>query len=425
MRGIRAFVVGTALCLVYAAPAGAVPGSPDPSFGRGGFVETSFGDDEWGNAIVRLADGRVIVAGSSAGRGDSGEMFLVRYLTDGRIDTSFGTRGVTRTRTGSNAWAEDLVQLPDGRLVALAWTYGARTGVVLARYSADGKPDRSFGNGGVSVAWPVPGHLARPRQVAVLPDGGFAVSGRTYDSSDRQLPFVQRFLPDGRADASFGGDGTVTLAWAAAKHASAWGITSLPDGSLVVAGNHGETYEASTPFLVHLLTDGSVDPAFGTELVAGPPGALLAEIARTSTGSYLLSGTRYANGAWEGAVYRFLPAGVLDPAFGDGGVATYRKGPEVDFYTVAELPDGRVVAGGHVGTWSSTFRTTTDLVLARFTALGELDTTFGRGGVTVLGSRSRIEAVHDLVVGPDGAVTTTGTSRSRSVSNTVTARYLP
>ena len=420
MRGKRAFVAGAALCLLAATPAGAAPGAPDPSFGRGGFVETSFGDVDWGTSVLRQADGRVVVTGS-AGPSRSSEIYLTRHLADGRIDTSFGTRGVTRTRVGSRTWGEDVEQLPDGRLMVAGWTVGQRSGVVLARYSADGALDRSFANGGYNVAWPVPGHLARAGDLTVLPDGGFAVSGYTFDSSGLRLPFVQRFLPDGRADSSFGGDGTVTFSWAAAKLASAWGVTSLPDGSLVVSGYSGQTFETSHPFLVRLGRDGSLDPAFGTQLVEPPAGTIFGGVTSTRTGAFLVSGCVYVDGAWEGAVYRLLPAGVLDPTFGDDGVATFRSGREVQFYVAEELPDGRVVAGGHVGTLA----TTTELVMARFTALGAPDTTFGRGGVTVLGSRSRAEAVHDLVVAPDGSVTTTGITSNRSVTNTVTARYLP
>lgn len=42
MRGTKLFVVGTALCLLFASPAAAAPGAPDPSFGTGGYAYGSF-----------------------------------------------------------------------------------------------------------------------------------------------------------------------------------------------------------------------------------------------------------------------------------------------------------------------------------------------------------------------------------------------
>ena len=70
----------------------------------------------------------------------------------------------------------------------------------------------------------------------------------------------------------------------------------------------------------------------------------------------------------------FAAAPVLDPAFGTGGVVTLAPGPNASFGAVLPLPGGKILVGGRANTKG--------FVLARFLANGVLDSAFGTGGVT-------------------------------------------
>ena len=68
------------------------PGEMDNSFGVGGSITTDFGNFDIGEATAIQADGKIIVAGVTAG-GIGGDFILARYNTNGSLDTSFDSDG--------------------------------------------------------------------------------------------------------------------------------------------------------------------------------------------------------------------------------------------------------------------------------------------------------------------------------------------
>ncbi len=84
-------------------------GSLDTSFDGDGRVTTDFGNIfEVGSAVAIQADGKIVVAGSR-GFGTGADFALVRYNTDGSLDTSFDGDGkVTTDFAGLNDEASGL-----------------------------------------------------------------------------------------------------------------------------------------------------------------------------------------------------------------------------------------------------------------------------------------------------------------------------
>ncbi|MGE5187265.1 MAG: PKD domain-containing protein, partial [Acidobacteriota bacterium] len=79
-------------------------GTPDSSFGAGGTVMFDGGLAEAGGAIAVQQDGKIVVAGySHAFDYAHGEVLLLRYNSNGTLDTSFGTDGVVILTPGGKA----------------------------------------------------------------------------------------------------------------------------------------------------------------------------------------------------------------------------------------------------------------------------------------------------------------------------------
>ncbi|MBA3963551.1 MAG: hypothetical protein H0X40_16850, partial [Chthoniobacterales bacterium] len=131
----------------HAAKAGTA-GTLDPTFGRGGKVVVLQNSIIPGPEIAKLQpDGRIVVAASFDTFG------VVRFLSNGRLDSSFGTAGVVLDPgpTNANREAEDLAIQPDGKiiLVGSGQSSDARQNfVALARFNPDGSLDTTFGTGG-------------------------------------------------------------------------------------------------------------------------------------------------------------------------------------------------------------------------------------------------------------------------------------
>ena len=99
-------------------------GNRDGSFSGDGLVTTDFADvvgpasqDEFGADLVLQTDGKIVVVG----RGNSGDLTMARYATDGTLDTSFAGGGtLTVDFTGGFDSGNDVGIQTDGKIVAAA-----------------------------------------------------------------------------------------------------------------------------------------------------------------------------------------------------------------------------------------------------------------------------------------------------------------
>ncbi len=123
-------------------------GAPDPSFDGDGLVTSDFGASETGRSVTVLGDGRLVLAGSGTFTQD---FAVVRYLADGTLDTSFGTGGLATANAGGDDVANQVLQLPNGKLFLAGHTNANAAGgrdFLLTRFHADGALDTSFGTAG-------------------------------------------------------------------------------------------------------------------------------------------------------------------------------------------------------------------------------------------------------------------------------------
>ena len=123
----------------------------------------------------------MVIAGFSDASGSYRTVFA-RFTPDGLLDPTFGTGGTTEIdfADGSVNWANDLVEQPDGKLVAGGAVYGPdlRFDMGIVRVTANGMPDDSFdGDGLLFVDFDGLGEQAR--SVAVQPDGAIVAAGYT------------------------------------------------------------------------------------------------------------------------------------------------------------------------------------------------------------------------------------------------------
>jgi uncharacterized delta-60 repeat protein len=98
--------------------------------------------------------------------------------------------------------------------------------------------------------------------------------------------------------------------------------------------------------------------------------------------------------------------GDLDPSFGSGGLVTTDFGGRGDFgLGVAIQPDGKIVTAGNSSA-SGTFSIA--FALSRHNADGTLDPTFGTGGTVLTSFGPPLSAAADVVVQPDGKIVAVG-----------------
>lgn len=158
------------------------------SFGGRGGLRAGFGDagfatvppegarfNKYGLGLATLPDGKLLVAGTTTDHPP--RLALFRFSADGDIDQTYGTSGLALGPSSFGVRSNTEVTLqPDGKAVATAGGYG---GSALARFESDGALDRSFGSDGMTPPIDSWGFHA---SVDLLPDGGIVLA-----DSDRQL----------------------------------------------------------------------------------------------------------------------------------------------------------------------------------------------------------------------------------------------
>lgn len=90
-------------------------------------------------------------------------------------------------------------------------------------------------------------------------------------------------------------------------------------------------------------------------------------------------GTKKAPGAW--VVYRYLSNGELDPSFGTGGMAKMTFSKNSNASKIAVQPDNKLLVVGNAPSVSGHGNISCMPTVARYNVNGSLDMTFGKGGL--------------------------------------------
>lgn len=397
----------------------------DPTFAGDGVAVTPVGITDRGASPVAVypgaapaADGKVVVGGYAAARMRGGfsdyDFALVRYNPDGTPDPTFGQNGRIITNVSTSTDAVNSVRLVGTKV--LAGGYSESGGFALARYTDGGAPDTSFGTKGVVTAKVNRGGLGQAMEVDAA--GRIVMAGTDGNGALAVLRFTAAGAPDG----AFGRNGFVTSVPARASGGGGqMGVAITPAtagadaGKMVVVGVRADGTDRV--FVARFTAAGSADPAFGSNGVVDLPvsGQTLRPAVAVQPDGRVVVAVRQD-------VFRLTPAGAADPSFdGDGRVTTARL---ENASAVAVLPDGRLLVAG-IETVDQGYGLKWRYFVARYTAEGVPDPTFGDGGVGIEteadpGTSNRRAG---LAVQANGRAVVAGTDQANSQSNFTVMRF--
>lgn len=306
-----------------------------------------------------------------------------------------------------------------------------------------GTPDPDFGIGGRIIH---DFHDANDRANAIVPlkDGRFLTAGYVVGpniSGPGSSPnfVVARFLSSGLPDPSFGNNGHFELDIGGGVDA-AHDLTVLPDRSIVAVGNLSPQFHADAA-IVKLTPDGELDTTFGRpDGLGGRTGWNIVDlggstihddgiaVAMQRDGRLIVAArTLRPAGPFHYhrvAVMRFTTDGQLDPTFGashDGIVVLdhFAGEQQSDYLTAIALDQRGRLPGNDSVTVVGYTASANNAFIARLTADGELDPTFGTGGRRTLqwsvsgGVHSGLNTITGARVLPDGRLALVGTAGDR------------
>ena len=128
---------------------------------------------------------------------------IVRYNSNGSLDGTFGTRGVAITDFGATAndsGAFALAVQSNGDIVA-AGAAGVSSSATftsssfgLSRYTSAGKLDTTFGTGGITITTIGSGHISFVNALAIQSDGKIVAAGTSTLGIQVENGYVARYL---------------------------------------------------------------------------------------------------------------------------------------------------------------------------------------------------------------------------------------
>jgi uncharacterized delta-60 repeat protein len=197
--------------------------------------------------IAIQQDGKAVVAGT--GIDSFAHILVARYTASGTLDSSFGGGGVAGAGFSNLIdFASAVAIQADGKIVeaGYACTHCGNETVydfALARYNTDGSLDTSFAGDGTEWADLPPGDDTAS-DVAIQADGKIVAAGSSCCSSGHSDFALARYNADGSLDANFDFDGWVLTDFGGS--AAGQGVAIDSDGKIVAAGSSGSS--SSGPF---------------------------------------------------------------------------------------------------------------------------------------------------------------------------------
>jgi len=224
--------------------------------------------------------------------------------------------------------------------------------------------------------------------------GRLLVSGYSKGTADMDMA-LWGYDTDGNLDTTFNSTGYLTQDGDAGATAingeMGHGLVLDSSKRILVTGGVWNSTEADLDMAIwRYHADGIPDTSFGTaghvrhhNAAGGNSGDLARGIAVDSAGRIVIVGYSYGSGSnYDMVVWRYLENGTLDTAFDGDGFLTHNDaagGNDHDYaYAVAIDTSDRIVVTGKSANGAND-----DMVLWRFDISGNLEASFGTGGIVI------------------------------------------
>ncbi|MBN2612919.1 MAG: T9SS type A sorting domain-containing protein [Bacteroidales bacterium] len=236
-------------------------GSPDLEFGYNGIASDSGMTYVAVKPLLVQPDGKIVISGVA--RSEEGyDLFITRYLKNGNLDKSFGNNGIALNDLGTSQESSSaLILQPDGKIVSVGYALtDPKHDFALVRYQSDGSLDTTFGDKGIIIT-PLSSDADQAMAGAIQKNGKIVAAGYLDIEGDKDFALV-RYNTDGSLDNGFGINGIVTTSIGTGNNQGT-ALIVQPDEKILLAGF--SSINSQKDFTVARYdTSGNPDQGFGT-----------------------------------------------------------------------------------------------------------------------------------------------------------------
>lgn len=381
-------------------------GSLDTSFGTNGKVITDLSSStDYAFDGIQLPDNKILVGGYTTLKGQ--DNLILKYLPNGALDTSFGTNGYSIVEFGNDLSLVRKIGIQNDGKIILAGRSGASLAhATISRLNTDGTLDTTFGTNGITTK--VIGSESDIQGLHILPDNKIIVVGYALNSNSDILAI--KLNADGTYDNSFGTNGVQIIDF---ESLSQRAFCSVMNGDKILIGGVVSNPTESS-LLVQLNSDGSIDKSFGlngysyaqfgANLQDNYDRFMTIKIANNKiygVGSRATSAFKYVIN-----LAKFSIDGQLDTTFSDDGKILIDTKSEKDFINdINILQNNSILLAGVTSTTS-----TSNSLLIKLNPDGTYKTNFGVKGIVTTNMNSSNSTIQKVIVNGDHFITIGATS---------------
>lgn len=288
-------------------------GSIDRTFGDRGIARPTGGHRPVASVAVD-SDDRILVAFGSRVDGSHApadpnqrdyRVQITRLLPDGDVDPTFGSRGTSIVRLPQTRNDPCCVWWDAPSQRAIVAGHSGDLAAFIAAVRENGRPDVSFGDGGVRLFDLANAAFARSAAGTFVVSGAPATGSTAADLVSGPSTVI-RLDATGAFDTRFGNGGMMTLAGNRR-------VLAIDDQQRLLTRSVDTSARRPVDELIRLTPAGEVDPDFGA--VGGFDRSVITAAGIDSEKRVIVTGTE---GPAHGYVFRYLDDGRRDDTFGPG-----------------------------------------------------------------------------------------------------------
>ncbi len=405
-------------------------GTLDNSFNEDGITsEKVESSNDNGRILVKENNGKLLLIGTKKNRIintlGSSDIAIAKYNQDGSLDDSFGVHGKSTLILDQQVNTPKKAALqPDGKILVLnefSNFASSNNGQEVVRFNSDGSLDSSFGiNGKVSISTSSFSSLSA---LHVREDGGFFVINHGYSPIDNSEPFalyITSFSSDGSVNTNFGNGGTAYQEGLFVSGVDPE-IAVQPDGKIIISTYSQGSIGGFGFALFRFNSDGTIDASFENEVLTINASSAPFTVFLEPDGKILVAGSNEESVDFS-VNFNFITArynsnGSLDSSYGTNGVLKTFLGDQfISIYTLIKTiqrqADGKLLVGL---TRREPFPTNTpfesyDFAVYRFNTNGEYDNNFGNAGKVFTSFFNKYDELFSMVLQDNNKIVLAGTT---------------
>ena len=401
----------------------------DNNFGNNGLsiIDIS-GVDEHCKKVLLDKEGNIILGGYG---GNYGEYFyiLVKYDSNGVLDTNFGNNGIVKSNLNNldNSRKEQHMSfdIDSNNNIVLVTSYykdsNSSFDIILEKYNSNGVLDTTFGNNGIVTTDLIGGVNEFAKSIILDSSDNILIGG--YAQINNADFLIVKYNNNGVLDDLFGSNGVVTSDIVSVDQATCFAIDS--SNNIIMAGHTNNGFFSDQDLVIAKYNhNGELDLSFGsngkTTIDFSTIDSNINDLLIDSNNNIIVGG--YSVTSSNKSIFSLAKLnsnGELDANFGTNGLVSKTIRDENKINSIVLDKNNKIIIAGEIKSTNGNY----DIVLLRYDNNGVLDTTFGSNGYIFTDINNKDDLASSIVLDSNNRIIVAGNTVNETI-DFVLLRYI-